>query len=129
MRTLLFIVEDDPVTLRSFGRELGLHKIPYVFAKTLAEAEAVWREHANEIALIAMDGNLNGELTMRFIRDSLRPNFDGQIISITGNLDLVKPMFAAGCDVHIVKNEALAPLIAMMMRHSNSLPPSSSCTD
>jgi CheY-like chemotaxis protein len=128
MRTLLFVVDDNEVFLRSLRRTLNQADVTYVYATDLAEARSIWSEHAEDIALIAMDGILPDGLGTDFVRE-IRPHFSGQIASITDTSEMIPKMIEAGCDLHIAKGTSAQLLIAMMMRHLDSLPPSSSFTE
>lgn len=124
MRTLLFIVDDNEAFLRGLRRTLDQADVTYVYATTLAEAQNVWSAHEDEIALIAMDGILPDGSGADFVR-KIRARFPGQIASITDAPHMISEMIEAGCDLHIAKGTSAQELIAMMMRHLDSIPPSS----
>lgn len=125
-RTHLFIAEDDGQITRAWRRKFAAANIPFFLVTTILEAERIWEAHHPIIALVAIDGYLEDGATITLIRHTLRPRFEGEIISITSNVNFVKNMLEAGCDSHLAKNGAEDVLVRMMRRFKRSLSPSPS---
>ena len=106
----ILLVENHGVVISSITRciksVLGDHVIVLV-AKTLSEAEHMYRDHFETIKVILLDTRLDNDETTFNLARHISMHFKGPIVSISTNEAFRKKMMSHGCTEAWEKHEIL----------------------
>lgn len=107
-RKKVLVVEDMKYTARRIGRELEELGIEAIIANTLAEAEALFTQHKDQLDGIIIDGCVDGEEfdAPPFIYWVMGQGFEGVFMANSLSPDYNAAMMEIGCTVAAHKDTA-----------------------
>jgi response regulator of citrate/malate metabolism len=115
----ILLIEDDPVFVRTFVRQLG-RGCTCIVANDLSQAEATIFTHQSSdnpemnFGVILFDGQLPDGASTELIKKCSQ-TFDGWMVSITNNAAMIEEMIGAGCHFHSQKKDAALLALALLM--------------